>query len=91
MHGIGGVIGTLVSSLFLLAIAAMNVVILLAVRRTFRRACAGERVDEDELNILLSGRGLLARIFRPLFRMIRRSWHMYPLGVLFGLGFDTAT
>ena len=91
LHGIGGVVGTLVSSLFLLAIAAMNIVILLTVRRAFRRACAGERVDEDELDILLSGRGLLARIFRPLFRMIRRSWHMYPLGVLFGLGFDTAT
>jgi len=91
LHGIGGVVGTLVSSLFLLAIAAMNIVILLAVRRAFKRACAGERVDEDELDILLSGRGLLARIFRPLFRMIRRSWHMYPLGVLFGLGFDTAT
>ncbi len=91
LHGIGGAVGTLVSSLFLLAIAAMNVVILLSVRRAFRRARAGERVDDEELNLLLSGRGLLARIFRPLFRIIRRSWHMYPLGVLFGLGFDTAT
>jgi high-affinity nickel-transport protein len=47
-------------------------------------------VDED-LNVLLAGRGLLARLFRPMFRLIRRSWHMYPLGFLFGLGFDTAT
>ncbi len=91
LHGVGVVVGTLVSSLFLLAIAAMNVAILLTVRRAFKRACAGERVDQDELDLLLSGRGLLARIFRPLFRMIRASWHMYPLGVLFGLGFDTAT
>ena len=91
LHGIGGIIGTLVSSLFLLAIAAMNVAILLAVRRTFRQVCVGERVDHDQLDILLSGRGLLARIFRPLFRMVRRSWHLYLLGVLFGLGFDTAT
>ncbi len=91
LHGVGGVVGTLVSSLFLLAIAAMNVVILLSVRRAFRRACAGERVDDEALDLLLSGRGLLARVFRPLFRMIGRSWHMYPLGVLFGLGFDTAT
>ena len=41
--------------------------------------------------MLLAGRGLFARLFRPMFRMIRRSWHMYPLGFLFGLGFDTAT
>jgi high-affinity nickel-transport protein len=41
--------------------------------------------------MLLGGGGFLARIFRPLFRMISRSWHMYPLGFLFGLGFDTAT
>jgi high-affinity nickel-transport protein len=47
-------------------------------------------VDED-FNMLLGGRGILARMFRPMFRMISRSWHMYPLGFLFGLGFDTAT
>lgn len=41
--------------------------------------------------MLLAGGGLLARVFRPMFCMIRRSWHMYPLGFLFGLGFDTAT
>ena len=91
LHGIGGTIGTAVSSLFLLVIAAMNFAILLTVRRAFLRACAGERVDDEALDLLLSGRGLLARIFRPLFRTIRRSWHMYPLGVLFGLGFDTTT
>jgi len=91
LHGIGGVVGTLVSSLFLLTIAAMNIAILVSVRRNFRRVCAGEPVDPDQLDLLLSGRGFLARIFRPLFRRIRRSWHMYPLGLLFGLGFDTAT
>ena len=41
--------------------------------------------------MLLGNRGLLGRVFRPMFRMITRSWHMYPLGMLFGLGFDTAT
>ena len=91
LANVGGVVGTLVSSLFLLTIAAMNVAILLAVRRNFQRVCAGEPVDAEQLDLLLSGRGFLARIFRPLFRRIRRSWHMYPLGVLFGLGFDTAT
>ena len=79
------------SCLFLLAIAAVNVTILLAIRRTFMRLRAGEKLEDDQLNLLLSGGGLLARLLRPLFRLIRRSWHMYPLGLLFGLGFDTAT
>jgi high-affinity nickel-transport protein len=90
-RSIGGVIGTLVSALFLLAIAAMNIVILATVYRTFRRVKAGAPYVDEDLNILLAGRGLLTRLFRPMFRMIRRSWHMYPLGFLFGLGFDTAT
>ena len=91
LQNVGGAIGTLVSALFLLAIAAMNVVVLGAVYRTFRRVKAGAPYVDEDLNMLLAGRGLLARLFRPMFRLIRRSWHMYPLGVLFGLGFDTAT
>ena len=91
LKGIGGLVGTLVSALFLLAIALMNIVILSNVYRTFRRVKAGEPYRDEDLNLLLAGRGLMARIFRPMFRLIRRSWHMYPLGVLFGLGFDTAT
>jgi high-affinity nickel-transport protein len=91
VHAAGSALGTLLSSLFLLAIAAMNIVILVGVYRTFRRVRAGEPFVEEDLNALLAGRGLLARIFRPLFAMIGRSWHMYPLGFLFGLGFDTAT
>ena len=88
---IGGVIGTLVSASFLFAIAAINLVVLRSVYRTFVRVRAGEAYVEEDLNLLLSGRGLLARILRPMFSMVRRSWHMYPLGMLFGLGFDTAT
>ena len=88
---IGGVVGTVVSALFLLAIAAMNAVILVTVYRAFCRVKAGGAYVDDDLNVLLAGRGLLARVFRPMFRMIRQSWHMYPLGILFGLGFDTAT
>ena len=91
LQNVGGVIGTLVSVLFLLAIAAMNVVILGTVYRTFRQVKAGAPYVDEDLNMLLAGRGLLARLFRPMFRLIRRSWHMYPLGFLFGLGFDTAT
>jgi len=90
-HSVGGVIGTLISALFLLVIAVMNLGILVAVYRTFRRVTAGGSYLDEELDVLLAGRGLLARLFRPMFRMVRKSWHMYPLGFLFGLGFDTAT
>jgi high-affinity nickel-transport protein len=87
----GGVVGTLVSASFLLAIALMNILVLISVYRTFRHVKAGGTYDQDELNLLLGRGTFLARIFRPMFATIRRSWHMYPLGVLFGLGFDTAT
>ncbi len=91
MHGIGGVVGTAVSSLFLLGIALVNIVILVAIGRNVVRLRAGDTIPDDQLERLLSGGGWLARLLRPMFRLIRRSWHMYPLGVLFGLGFDTAT
>ncbi len=91
LRSIGGPIGTLVSSMFLLAIAFVNIVVLVSVYRTFTRVRRGEPYVDEDLDLLLSGRGFLARIFRPVFGMIRRSWHMYPLGLLFGLGFDTAT
>jgi nickel/cobalt transporter (NiCoT) family protein len=88
---VGSVVGTGASAFFLLAIAVINLVILRGVWRSFRAARRGEPVAEQELNALLSGRGFLARIFRPLFRMVSRSWQMFPVGFLFGLGFDTAT
>jgi high-affinity nickel-transport protein len=91
MRETGGIIGTCVSALFLFAIAAMNIVVLVRVYRSFIRIKRGGQYIEEDLDLLLSGRGLLARLFRPLFRLIDRSWHMYPLGFLFGLGFDTAT
>jgi high-affinity nickel-transport protein len=90
-HDVGGVIGTLVSAMFLLAIAVMNVFILVSVYRAFHRVKNGGAYVEEDLDMLLAGGGLLARVFRPLFGMVRKSWHMYPLGLLFGLGFDTAT
>jgi high-affinity nickel-transport protein len=91
LHEIGGTIGTLVSALFLLAIAIMNIAILAGVYRSFQRVKSGGAYVEEDLNALLAGRGLLARLFRPLFALIRSPWQMYPLGFLFGLGFDTAT
>ena len=88
---VGGVVGTLVSVLFLLAIALINVIVLAGVYRLFRRVRQGETYAEEELNFFLAQRGLIGRVLRTLFRLISRSWHMYPLGFLFGLGFDTAT
>lgn len=88
---VGGTISTCVSALFLFAIAAMNLLILRSVYRTFQRVRNGAVYVDEDLDILLNGRGLISRILRPLFRLVSRSWHMAPLGFLFGLGFDTAT
>jgi nickel/cobalt transporter (NiCoT) family protein len=88
---IAGTIGTLLSAFFLFAIALVNLIVLRSIYRTFARVRRGEPYVEEDLDLLLGSRGLLARVFRPMFHMITRSWHMYPLGVLFGLGFDTAT
>lgn len=88
---VGVVIGTSVSALFLFAVAITNVVVLISIYRTFAAARRGENPVDDKLDILLAQRGGLGRWLRPLFRFISKSWHMYPLGVLFGLGFDTAT
>jgi high-affinity nickel-transport protein len=90
-RAIGSIIGTGASAFFLLTIAAINLVILRHVWQSFRRARRGENVGEQELDLLLSGRGLLARMLRPLFRMVTASWQMFAIGLLFGLGFDTAT
>jgi high-affinity nickel-transport protein len=88
---VGSVIDTSVSAAFLLIIALANIVILIGVWRSFRHVSRGGTLDAEALDVLLAGRGLLARIFRPLLRVVTQSWHMYPLGFLFGLGFDTAT
>jgi nickel/cobalt transporter (NiCoT) family protein len=88
---IGGVIGTGVSALFLLSIAIVNLVVLIGVWRTFRYVRRGGRIEPEHLDMFNGGGGLFARLFRALFGIVSRSWHMYPLGFLFGLGFDTAT
>ena len=88
---VGGVIGTSVSALFLLIIALMNLVILRSIYKAWRHVRQGGAYVDDDFDLLLANRGFLARIFRPLFRLVTRGWHMYPLGFLFGLGFDTST
>ncbi|HLX99175.1 MAG TPA: HoxN/HupN/NixA family nickel/cobalt transporter [Roseiarcus sp.] len=87
----GGVVGTLASAVFLFAIAIANLIVLATVWRTFQTVKGGGRFVEEDLDLMLANRGLLGRLFRRFFRLIERSWQMYPLGVLFGLGFDTAT
>ncbi|MFN2568369.1 MAG: HoxN/HupN/NixA family nickel/cobalt transporter [Candidatus Dormibacteria bacterium] len=87
---LGGYIGTGVSALFLYLIAALNVVILVGILRVFREMRGGEH-DEETLERQLQQRGFMNRFLGPLARSIRSSWQMYPLGILFGLGFDTAT
>jgi high-affinity nickel-transport protein len=91
LQEVGGLIGTAVSATFLLVIGLINLLVLIDIYRMFRRVARGGTYDEETLEDFLNNRGLLARLFRPMLRLIRRSWHMYPLGVLFGLGFDTAS
>jgi len=88
---IGELVGTLASVFFLFAIATVNLVILRSQWRTFRHVRRGGRQPEEALDVLLGGHGLVARLCRPLFRLITRPWHMALLGFLFALGFDTAT
>jgi high-affinity nickel-transport protein len=88
---IGGLIGTSVSALFLLLIAMLNLAICVGLWRTLRATREYGAHDAEKLDALLAGRGVLARLLAPMFRMVTKPWHMYPLGFLFGLGFDTAT
>jgi len=88
---IGGVIGTSASALFLFIIATANLIVLRGVYRAFRLVERGGEVSEESIDALLHQRGWLARLFRPLFRFVSKSWHLYPLGLLFALGFETAS
>ncbi len=90
-HPVGSVIGTSVSAAFLLLIGAINLVVLVNVYKAFHRVKNGGTYSEADLDILMANGGFFTRIFRRLFALISRSWHMYPLGFLFGLGFDTAS
>lgn len=91
LQEVGGGFGIAISALFLLAFAIVNLFIFAAVWRSFRRVRQGEPLAAREFESLLEGRGFLARLFRPLFRLVTCSRHMFAIGLLFGLGFDTAT
>lgn len=90
VHEIGSIVGTSISALFLIAIALINLVILRGVWRAFQQARRNGKFLQGNPETLL-GSGVLGRLFRPLFRMLSHPWQMYPVGLLFGLGFDTAT
>ena len=90
LHTWTGIIGTSVSGTFLYIIAAMNLVILIGIVKVFREMRSG-RYNDQELEEQLNKRGLMNRFFGPLSRRVDTPWKMYPIGVLFGLGFDTAT
>ena len=90
LHQVTGLIGPMVSGTFLLAIGLLNLAILLNILQIFRRMREGE-LDEHGLEEQLDSRGLMNRIFGRATRSITKPWQMYPLGCLFGLGFDTAS
>ncbi|MCE4990452.1 HoxN/HupN/NixA family nickel/cobalt transporter [Staphylococcus hominis] len=89
-QNIGGIIGTLVSGFFLLLIGILNLFILISLIKLFARL-RNEHIQEEELDALLESRGFITRFIAPYFKLISRSWHVLPLGFLFGLGFDTAS
>jgi nickel/cobalt transporter (NiCoT) family protein len=86
----GGVFGTVVSASFLYLIAVLNIVILAGIIRVFRSMRRGD-YDEAELERQLENRGLMYRFFGRWMKSITKEWQMYPVGVVFGMGFDTAT
>lgn len=88
---VGSVIGTSASALFLFLLALFNLIVLVSVWRSFQAIRRGEPYVDEDFDLLLNQRGFLSRLFRPLFGMVRKSWHLFPVGMLFGLGFDTAT
>ncbi len=90
-QGTGGIIGTLVSGTFLYLIAALNLAVLSGIIKVWRQAKRGA-YSTEEFDLLLAQRGFMNRIFKGRYnRFISNSWQMYPVGLLFGLGFDTAS
>lgn len=91
LKNVGALVGTGVSAAFLYLIGIINLLVLIDIFRMFRQVTKGGTYSEETLDEFLAQRGMMNRFFGPLVRSINKSWKMYPLGVLFGLGFDTAT
>ena len=90
LQSTGAIVGTLVSGSFLWIIGFINAVIVIGIYKIFQTLKQG-KLNQEELDNLLENRGFMNRFFRPLFKVISKPWHIYPVGVLFGLGFDTAS
>jgi nickel/cobalt transporter (NiCoT) family protein len=90
LRSIGGVVGTSVSGVFLVLIGVFNLVILVDIVRVYRKMRRGEFSRDGLEHELISG-GVMTKLFGRIFRVIEHSWQMYPVGFLFGLGFDTAS
>jgi len=87
----GAALGTFVSASFLIMIGVVNIVLLVDLFRAFVRMRDGRQGHVEDARLTQFDGNLRARLFKPLFRLIRASWLMFPLGILFGLGFETAT
>jgi nickel/cobalt transporter (NiCoT) family protein len=90
LQSAGDIFGTLVSGGFLWVIGLINVIVVLSVYRIFKTMRDGN-LDQEELDNLMETRGFMNRYFHHLFKVVKKPWQIYPIGVLFGLGFDTAT
>ena len=90
LHTATGVIGASVSGVFLWILGLLNLAVLLGILQVFREMRRGD-YDEAQLEAQLDKRGFMNRFLGGLTKSVRKPWHIYPIGVLFGLGFDTAT
>jgi len=90
LHQATGLIGPTVSGTFLMILGILNLLVLVSIVRIFRRMRSG-RYDEAELEDQLNNRGLMNRFYKRTTNAVKKPWQMYPIGLLFGLGFDTAT
>ena len=91
LANVGGIVGTVISAVFLLIMAYINLTVFLSVHKAFRKVKKGEYVSEEEIDSNVAAGGPLYKIFQFAFKLVNKTWHMYFVGFLFGLGFDTAT
>jgi high-affinity nickel-transport protein len=90
LKSVGSLIGTAVSGIFLVIIGLLNLFIWIEILKLFINL-KNKEFDMEQIDLLLQNRGFISRFLGPLYRLISKSWHAYPIGFLFGLGFDTAS
>ncbi|MGG3742144.1 HoxN/HupN/NixA family nickel/cobalt transporter [Paenibacillus chibensis] len=90
MQDIGGIIGVSVSGVFLVFLSILNLMLFVQLWKTFRKM-KEEKIQESDLEKMFEAKGFFTRYLGSLFKVVTKSWHIYPIGFLFGLGFDTAT